>query len=56
MQVEKETITASLRSRGEHDRAQQADCALPRTVDTERDAGLLRQFEVDVDDLRADPT
>ena len=48
MQVDKETVTRSLRSRGDHDRAQQAECALSRQVDTERDAGLLQQLDVDV--------
>ena len=59
MQVDKETVTRSLRSRGDHDRAQQAECALSRQVDTERDAGLLQQLDVDVaaieDEAAAEP-
>lgn len=54
MQIEKETITESLRNRGDHDRAQAAECALPRTVDTERDAGLLHQFDVSIEDIEDD--
>ena len=52
MQVDKEKVADSLRSRGDHDRAQQAECALPRHVDTERDAGLLQQLDVDVAELK----
>jgi hypothetical protein len=56
VRMEKEVVTAALRARGDHDRAQQADCALPRSVDTERDAGLLTQLDVDVAALeQADP-
>ena len=59
MLVDKETVADALRDRGDHDRAQQAECALPRHVDTERDAGLLQQLDVDVAALRkereADP-
>jgi hypothetical protein len=51
MQVDKRAVTAVLRRHGEFDRAQQADCALPRKVDTERDAGLLRRLCVDVREL-----
>ena len=46
--MDKEMVTAALRERGDHDRAQQAECALPRRVDTERDVGLLNQLDVDV--------
>ena len=53
MQVEKRVVAAALRNQGDHDRAQQAECSLPRQVDTERDAGLLRQLDVDVVGLRA---
>ena len=51
MNLDKETVTAQLREQGDHDRAQQAECALPRVVDTERDAALLHQFELNVADL-----
>lgn len=51
MQIDKETVTAALRERGDHDRAIQAECTLPRSVDTERDAALLSHLEVGTDDL-----
>lgn len=54
MQVEKSEVTSVLRKKGAHDRAQQAECALPRHVDTERDAGLLHRFDVDVRELTDD--
>ena len=54
MRVEKEAVSASLRRQGDHDRAQQAECALPRHVDTQRDAGLLHRLDVDVDALAED--
>jgi hypothetical protein len=49
--VDKDEIVDLLRSRGEHDKAATVDCALPRRVDTEADAGLLHQFEVSVRDV-----
>ncbi len=54
MQIDKETVTAPLRERGFHDRAVQAECALPRSVDTERDAALLKELDVDATVLRPD--
>ena len=51
MQVDKEDVVDLLRSRGEHDKAANVDCALPRHVDTEADAGLLHQFDVNVSDI-----
>ena len=51
MQVDKKAVTATLRAQGEHDRAQRVECALPRRVDTERDAGLLQQLDVHVSEL-----
>ncbi len=53
MHVPKSAVTAALRRQGEHDRAQQAECQLPRHVDTERDANLLHRFDVDIRDLEA---
>ena len=57
MQVEKDVVAATLRKQGDHDRAQQAECVLPRRVDTERDAGLLHRLDVDIDrvELEARP-
>ena len=37
VQIDKDTVTTALRERGDHDRAVQAECVLPRSVDTERD-------------------
>jgi hypothetical protein len=51
VQVEKRAVTAALRRKGDHDRAQRAQCSLPRKVDTERDAGLLHALDVDLDEL-----
>ena len=51
MYLDKDAVEAKLRADGEHDRAQQANCVLPRTVDTERDAGLLSQLEVSPNEL-----
>lgn len=55
MQIDKDTVTTALRERGDHDRAVQAECVLPRSVDTERDAGLLIQLYVNADALEATP-
>jgi hypothetical protein len=51
VQVDKSAVIAALRQQGDHDRAQQAECSLPRHVDTERDANLLRLLDVDLHDL-----
>lgn len=55
MHIDKEEVVALLRTRGEHDRAQQVSSALPRHVDTEEDAGLLHAFDVSAADLTAVP-
>lgn len=52
MQVDKEDVVDLLRSRGQHDKAASVECALPRQVDTEADAGLLHQFDVSIRDVR----
>jgi hypothetical protein len=54
VQLEKETVTSALRRQGDHDKAQQAECALPRHVDTDRDASLLHRLDVDLDELDDD--
>ncbi len=54
MEIEKDQVVDMLRSRGEHDRAQQVDSALPRHVDTDRDAGLLHTFDINIGELPAD--
>lgn len=51
MQVDKEDVVDLLRSRGDHDKAANVECALPRQVDTEADAGVLHQFDVAIRDL-----
>ena len=54
MLVDKDAVTDALRARGEHDRAAQADTALPRNVDTESDAGILHQFDLNVSEVEAE--
>ncbi|HEX6246485.1 MAG TPA: hypothetical protein VFZ64_01325 [Nocardioidaceae bacterium] len=51
MRIDKEDIVDLLRSRGEHDKASSMDCALPRQVDTDVDAGVLHQFDVNVSEV-----
>jgi hypothetical protein len=51
VQIDKEEVAELLRSQGEHDKAQQAECALPRQVDTDQDAGLLHTFDINISDL-----
>lgn len=51
MQVDKEDVVDLLRARGDHDKAATVECALPQLVDTEADAGLLRQFDVSVSEV-----
>ncbi len=51
MQIPKEQILEFLRSRGEDDKAAQADGELPDQVDTEQDAGILQKLGIDPGDL-----
>jgi hypothetical protein len=51
MQIPKEQILELLRSRGQDDKAQQADGELPDQVDTEQHAGMLQKFGLDPGDL-----
>ena len=51
--MDKSAVAAALRRQGDHDRAQQAECSLPRHVDTERDANLLHRLDVDLATLTA---
>ncbi len=51
MQIPKDKILELIKSRGDHDQAQQADGELPDQVDTEKDSGLLGKFGVDPKDL-----
>lgn len=54
MLTERKVVVRALRSRGDHDRALQAECSLPQWVDLEEDAGLLQQVDVEVSELQAD--
>lgn len=47
MHAERKEVVRVLRSRGDHDRALQAECSLPQWVDLEADAGMLHQLDVD---------
>jgi hypothetical protein len=51
MQIPKDKILELLRSRGDHDKANQADGELPDQVDTEQHADLLQKFGIDPQDL-----
>ncbi len=51
MQIPKDKILELLRSRGDNDKASQAEGELPDQVDTERDAGLLQKLGIDPQDL-----
>jgi hypothetical protein len=53
MVVDKDAVTAVLRAQGEHDRAAQAESALPRTVDTELDALTLHHLGLSVSEVEA---
>ena len=51
MQIPKDKILELLRSRGENDKAAQAEGELPDQVDTEQHAGLLEKLGIDPGDL-----
>ena len=51
MQIPKEQILELLRSRGQDDKASQAEGELPEQVDTEKHADLLQKFGIDPGDL-----
>lgn len=51
MQLDKGQIIDLLKSQGHHDKAGQADSALPDKVDTDAHADLLRQVGLDPQDL-----
>jgi hypothetical protein len=48
MVVDKDAVTAALRAQGEHDRAAQAESALPRSVVTVLDALTLHHVGLSV--------
>jgi len=51
VQIPKEQILELLRSRGEQDKASQADSELPDQVDTDQHAGILQKLGIDPGDL-----
>ena len=51
MQVDKDMVLQLLRSRGDHEKAAEADEELPDKVDQNEHAGLLEKFGVDPKDL-----
>ncbi len=53
MLVEKDEVTGALRARGDYDRASLAEVLLPRRVDTEREAALIHQLDLNVCDVEA---
>jgi hypothetical protein len=54
MLVPKTMVVEQLRARGDADGAERADRELGEKVDTEADAGLLAELQVDADKLAAD--
>lgn len=52
MYAERKTVVRALRSRGDHDRALQAECTLPKWVDLEADAGQLHQLDIDAEAIQ----
>ena len=51
MEIPKDKILELLRSRGQDDKAAQADGELPDQVDTEQHAGILQKLGLDPQDL-----
>ena len=51
MQIPKDQILELLRSRGDNEKASQAEGELPDQVDTEKDAGLLQKLGIDPGDI-----
>jgi hypothetical protein len=51
MQIPKEQILELLRSRGDQDKANQAEGELPDQVDTDQHAGLLEKLGINPSDL-----
>ena len=51
MQIDKDQILQLLRSKGDDDKAAQADQELPAQVDTDQHAGLLAKFGLDPAEL-----
>jgi hypothetical protein len=51
MQIDKQQIIEFLKSRGDHDKASQAESDLPDQVDTDKHADQLNKFGVNPQDL-----
>ncbi len=51
MKMDKDSILELLRSRGEHDKAAQAERELPDQVDEDQHGGLFEKFGVNPKDL-----
>lgn len=51
MQIDKQQIIDMLKSRGDNDKAQQAEGELPEKVDPEQDKGMLEKFGINPQDL-----
>jgi hypothetical protein len=51
MEIPKDKILEFLKERGDHDKAERADRELPKTVDTDRDQGILDRLGIDPQDL-----
>jgi hypothetical protein len=51
MNIDKSQIVELLKSRGDHDKAQQAQSELPDQVDTEKDSSLLSKLGVNPSEL-----
>lgn len=51
MQFDKHQIIEFLKSRGDHDQAQQADQELPEKVDTDQHSSILSKLGLNASDL-----
>jgi hypothetical protein len=51
MQIPKEQVLEFLRSRGQQDKAQQADQELPGQVDTDRHSNILERLGINPQEL-----
>ncbi len=51
MQIDKSQIIDMLKSKGQDDRATQAQSELPDKVDTDKDSGMLSKLGIDPKDL-----
>ena len=51
MEIDKESVLKLIRERGDDEQAKRAESELPDRIDTDRDAGLLQQFGVELEDL-----